>query len=140
MRLRRAAACITIALNRNRTNSFQSMFISHFSMMAIKQGAKKIKNYNVTRTNESTRNPKYAQNICRKTKCCPVRKSFLKAPVSTPASPKKVIFKVLTEELNFCRLQSNRLRSTKLILDTQMQNSLEVSTCATSHPRTSSSL
>lgn len=53
-------------------------------------------------------------------------------PVSTPASPINVTFKGLTGELFFWRRHSISPRSRRFILDTQMHNSLLVSTCAAS--------
>ncbi len=61
-------------------------------------------------------------------KSSPVRNSLRRAPVSTPASPMNVTFKVLIGELSLCRFHSDIPLSKRFILDTQILNSLEVST------------
>ncbi len=61
-------------------------------------------------------------------KSSPVRNSLRRAPVSTPASSMNVTFKVLIGELSFCCFHSDIPLSKRFILDTQILNSLEVST------------
>ncbi len=82
---------------------------------------------NLIRTNELT-----WQSFCgpgyQMQKSSPVRNSLRRAPVSTPASPMNVTFKVLIGELSFCRFHRDIPLSKRFILDTQILNSLEVST------------
>lgn len=82
---------------------------------------------NMSRTNELT-----LQRFCgqgyQMQKSSPLRNSLQRVPVLTPASPMNVIFKVWIGELSFCRFHSDIPLSKRFILDTQILNSLEVST------------
>lgn len=113
--LQRAGSLI-ISVVKKKTNKQQKKIILQHSN--IETGN------NLTRTNYLA-----LQSFCgqeyQMQKYSPVKNSLGRAPVSTPASP---TFKVLIGELSFCRFQCDIPLSKRFILDTQILNSLEVST------------
>lgn len=59
----------------------------------------------------------------------PVRNSLLRAPVSMPASPKKVTLSLHLGDVFFCRCHCCMPLLKRSVLDTQMENVFVSSTC-----------